>query len=225
MNSKLDDAALTRFETVDVMEAISRRYSVREFRNEPVADEVLMALLRAAHDAPSSWNLQPWEFILVTDPAVKHELATTAVSPGNMQAVANGAATFVCLGSMRQQDALADRIERTQLPPDATPERRERVQQTLKPMREDERYRREHVLSNTFIGIAQLVLAAQKFGLGSLWMGGFDRDKVKAVLGIPDDYLVASLVTVGYPSENAVQKPRTRRPLEEIYWMNRFGGR
>jgi nitroreductase len=207
---------------MDILDAIALRRSVREYRPDPVPEEILMALLDAAHQAPSSWNLQPWEFVIVRSDEAKNALAG-AVTPNNVNIVKTGAAIFVCLGSMRQQDALADRLEQLWITPDATPERVERSRKNLQRLREDQQWRHDHVLTNTYIGIAQLVLAAQKFGLGSVWMGGFDSDKVKAALGIPADYLVASLVTVGWPLQESAVAPRKRRPIEEIYSFDRFG--
>lgn len=206
---------------MNVLEAIERRHSVRTYQEKPIETEILIKLLEAAHQAPSSRNLQPWEFIVVTDPAVKRALRGAA----NDQAqVEEAGALFVCLGSLRQQDALADRIEGS-LSPDATPERRERVMRTVARMRTDQEFRRMHVLTNTYIGISFLVLAAQSFGLASVWMGGFNAERVKEILSIPDDYLVASLVSVGYPREEQTQPPRKRRPVEEIQHWNGFGRR
>ncbi len=210
-----DDAA------VNVLEAIAVRQSVREYKPDPVPESILMKLIEAAHQAPSSWNLQPWEFIVVTDPELKKKLRVAA---NNQAHVEQAGATIVCLGSMRQQDALADRLEKTFLGPDTTPERRERVMRTVTRMREDQEYRRLHVLTNTYIAIAFLVLAAQEYGLGTVWMGGFNEPEVKELLGIPDDYVVASLVSVGYPADSVRPQPRKRRPLDEIYSFNGFRG-
>jgi len=211
-------------QSLPILEAIALRTSVREFRPDPVPEELLLTLLDAANQAPSSMNVQPWEFILVTSPEAKQALST-ATSGNNQNAILTAGATFVCLGSMRQQDALANRLEQRWITPDATPERIERVQRSLKRLREDETFRKDHVLTNTYIGITQLVLAAQGLGLSSLWMGGFDAAKVKEVMGIPEDYLVASLISVGYAAQEPSVKPRDRRPLGEIAWRNHFGQR
>ena len=49
------------------MEAIFTRRSIRRFKNMPVSDEQIKLLMKAAFSAPSARNLQPWEFIVVTD--------------------------------------------------------------------------------------------------------------------------------------------------------------
>lgn len=54
--------------THPLYEVIGRRRDVRaEFTGDPVPDEVLGRILRAAHAAPSVGNSQPWDFILVRD--------------------------------------------------------------------------------------------------------------------------------------------------------------
>ena len=52
---------------MDVNDAVLSRLTVREFRDEPVPDEVVLKLLEAARLAPSSQNLQPWHFVVVRD--------------------------------------------------------------------------------------------------------------------------------------------------------------
>lgn len=216
---------LTDRPTLDVLDAISLRHSVRSFKPDPIPEEVLLTLLESARQAPSSYNLQPWEFVVVTSPDAKQKLGT-GMADFNQKIVNTAGASFVCLGSMRRQDELADQLEKTwRSDPDMTPAKEERIANSMRRLREDTGWRREHVLTNTYIGIAQLVLAAQRFGLGTLWMGGFDGDAVKRALDVPDDYLVASVVSVGWPAEELKPEPRHRRQLEEIYYTNRFGQR
>jgi nitroreductase len=50
-----------------MLEVIRRRRSIRKYRDLPVDDLVIEELLRAAMQAPSARNLQPWEFIVISD--------------------------------------------------------------------------------------------------------------------------------------------------------------
>ena len=51
--------------TMDVTEAVERRFSVRQFTAEPVDDELLRGLVEDAARAPSGGNLQPWRIYVV----------------------------------------------------------------------------------------------------------------------------------------------------------------
>ena len=62
------------------MSIIFKRKSVRKFRDEKVDDEIIIRLLKAGMQAPSSCNSQPWEFIVLDDPAIKNEHMVLASS-------------------------------------------------------------------------------------------------------------------------------------------------
>jgi nitroreductase len=60
---------------MDALQAIFQRKSVRNFTGEKVSHEKLELLLRAAMAAPSAVNMQPWEFILITNEETLQALA------------------------------------------------------------------------------------------------------------------------------------------------------
>ena len=55
-----------------------RRRTVRSFSDRPVPREVIENCLRAAATAPSGANMQPWHFVVVSDPAVKRRIRAGA---------------------------------------------------------------------------------------------------------------------------------------------------
>ena len=56
---------------LDFYEAVATRRTIRDFLPEPVPQEVLDRCLDAARLAPSSSNLQPWEFVIIRNPEVR----------------------------------------------------------------------------------------------------------------------------------------------------------
>jgi len=79
------------------------------------------------------------------------------------------------------------------------------------------------------IALENMVLAATGEGLGTCWVGSFQEEEVKRLLGIPDRYRVVSLLAVGYPKEgfNVTQTlltlVRKRKSLKEIISIDNFG--
>lgn len=57
---------------------MQRRRTVRDFADRPVPLELIETCLRAAGTAPSGANLQPWHFVVVRDPTVKHTIREAA---------------------------------------------------------------------------------------------------------------------------------------------------
>ena len=63
---------------MDLLPEIMNRVTVRSFRNEPVSEEVLTAVLEAGRLAPSAKNRQPWRFVVIKDAAVKENIQNYA---------------------------------------------------------------------------------------------------------------------------------------------------
>src|SRR5262249_3572741 len=57
---------------------MQRRRTVRHFSDRPVSREIIEECLITAGTAPSGANLQPWHFMVVSDPKVKHEIRIAA---------------------------------------------------------------------------------------------------------------------------------------------------
>jgi iodotyrosine deiodinase len=57
---------------------MQRRRTVRHFSGRPVPREIIEECLLAAGTAPSGANLQPWHFVVVSDPKVKHQIRVAA---------------------------------------------------------------------------------------------------------------------------------------------------
>ncbi len=60
---------------MEVFEAIEGRRSIREYRKEPVPEDLVLKILDAGRWAPSASNRQPWSFIVLKDKEVKRRVA------------------------------------------------------------------------------------------------------------------------------------------------------
>lgn len=79
-------------DAAQVLELIKTRRSVRRFSDQPVSPEMIGAVLEAGSWAPSGTNNQPWRFVVVSDPALKQELAPLT----KYGSVIKGAAILIC---------------------------------------------------------------------------------------------------------------------------------
>ena len=59
---------------VDLYEGLLTTRAMRRFTDEPVTDEQVVACLRAAVQAPSGGNIQPYQFLVVTEPALREAI-------------------------------------------------------------------------------------------------------------------------------------------------------
>jgi len=67
-----------------------------------------------------------------------------------------------------------------------------------------------------------ILLAAKAFGLGSCWIAGDKKnyaEKIRKYLGVPDGYKLVSLISIGYPDEDAKIE---KRELEDVLHFEKW---
>lgn len=67
------------------------------------------------------------------------------------------------------------------------------------------------------IAMTTMSLAAVSEGLGTCWIGAFHEDKVKALLGIPEQVRVVELMPIGYPAQQPAARPRKMLPEFRVF--------
>jgi len=78
------------------------------------------------------------------------------------------------------------------------------------------------------IAIDHLTLAAVSEGLGTCWIGAFDEQQIKQLLGIPPTVKVVALTPLGYPASADLIAPLEegrRKPAAEVFSSDRWGQR
>ncbi len=70
------------------------------------------------------------------------------------------------------------------------------------------------------IALEHIALQATELGLGTCWIGSFETEKIRTILGIPDDIQIIELMTVGYPADTPRQS--NREPVEKIVCYDKW---
>jgi nitroreductase len=70
------------------------------------------------------------------------------------------------------------------------------------------------------IAVDHITLAAVAEGLGTCWIGAFDQNRVRELLGVPPEHKVVALLPLGYPADEP--RPKSRKELSEIVCYDRF---
>jgi nitroreductase len=196
---------------MNVMEAIKRRRSVRNYKPDPIPDEVLERLLNALRLAPSGRNAQAWKFIVVRDADTRRRLAAACSfqrRPEGQPFVADAPVVVVACGS--EADAACGYRKDGEL----------YITYGREAPREGITDRWSCLPVDLAIAMDHLSLAAMEKGLGTCWVAGLDELKVKKLLGIPADMRAPLLMPVGYPA--AWPEARPRKPLGEVVCHERY---
>lgn len=205
---------------MDFCDVVRGRRSVRDYdSSKAITDEQLNELFELVKLSPSSYNLQPWKFIVVRNYENKKRLGKCA----NGQRYVEGAsAVVVVLGSTHPESQAegiaADRMAKGTM--DA--EKKKLFDAAVSGISEDKARARIWTVKSASLAAMTLMLAAKNVGLASCPMEGFDGDCIRKDFGVPDDYEVVMLVTLGYASGKLPERPM-RYGFGDIVYFERFG--
>ncbi|MDR0953512.1 MAG: nitroreductase family protein [Elusimicrobiota bacterium] len=87
---------------MQLLDAINKRRSIRQFTGQPITDEQLQTILNAAMMAPTGRNIQEWEFLVIKDKETL--LKIIEVHPYTQMLTEAACAIIVC-GNMQKDDA------------------------------------------------------------------------------------------------------------------------
>jgi nitroreductase len=183
---------------MDTIKAIEERRSIRKFQDKIVSNETIERLLELAAKAPSGKNRQPWRFIVLQNKS-KNELVNIMADAANLLKKQNKpiGSLELSINSINEASAIVLAFN------------------AFSNFEED--YNHYRLLTDTqSIGAAvqTMLLAAQAFGLGTLWICDvFYCDiEICSWLNRKDELIAA--VAIGYPNQSP--NPRPRKLLQEV---------
>lgn len=200
--------------TMDVTEVIQKRRSIRQFRDDPVPASIIIKLLEAARLAPSGSNLQPWRFMVITDSKQITDIGQMAL---NQKVFQSAPAIIVCCGDLRSYADNNRNAHREELSMLGIYDEIGVPPETIRGTQVNESSIQDNIPSlflNVAIATEHIVLRATSLGLGTLWVGAFDRIALSKYICLPEGLIVVALMPIGYAAQDP--SPRPRLSLEEI---------
>jgi nicotinate-nucleotide--dimethylbenzimidazole phosphoribosyltransferase len=195
-----------------VYEAIFERRDIRsQFLPDPVPDEVLARILRAAHHAPSVGFMQPWDFILIRDLEVRGRVKEAFLRANNHAAAlfeASDASKVETYRGLKLEGILESPLnicvtcDRSRFGPVVIGRTSQRVMD----------------LYSSVCAVQNLWLAARAEGLGVGWVSIVDTIDLKDILSLPANVEPVGYLCIGYVSEFP-----PRPELETAGWLPRLG--
>jgi len=76
-------------------------------------------------------------------------------------------------------------------------------------------------VQDTAAAVMLMVVTANALGLGTVWVGSFDEERVKDILFLPDKFRPVAILAVGYPAEE--EERRERIPFDNLSWLDIYG--
>jgi nitroreductase len=200
---------------MDTFAAIEARRSVKKFDpDHQLTESEISRLMEAVIKSPTSFNIQNWRFVLVTDPQVKQKFREI----GWNQAQFSDSSMIVLVCGDRQAYARdTDRYWST-----ADPKTRQAIVGMIRGYYDAHpEARRDENLRSGSMAAMTIMLGAKAMGYDSCPMLGFDFDKAAALVNLPDDHDIVMAVTVGKALEPARERGG-QVPLSEVCYRDSF---
>ncbi len=198
-----------RLRAADYYAEIRRRRTVRDFSDRPVPREIIEDCLRAAGTAPNGANLQPWHFVVVSDPDIKRRIRLAAEDEER---------------EFYQQRAPQEWLDA--LAPLGTDERKPFLEiapyliaifaQTFGRLPDGRKVKHYYVQESVGIATGFLIAALHHAGLATLTHTPSPMHFLNDILGRPSYERPYLLLVVGYPAQGVQVPVISKKPLAEI---------
>ena len=200
---------------MNVFEAISSRRSIKHFdAHHTLSDAEIETLMAHAILSPTSYNIQHWRFVVVTDPVLRHQIRSVS---WNQAQVEEASLLIVITADVKAWEKQPARY--WQHAPQA-------VQNILVPSighyySGNAQAQRDEAMRSAGIAAQTIMLAAKEMGYDTCPMVGFDFDAVSKLLNLPADHIPALFVAVGKAIKPASQRSG-QLSLSEVVIYNKF---
>jgi nitroreductase len=198
-----------------VLEAIETRRSVKSFDpNHRMSEDEIKQLLSLALLSPSSFNMQNWRFLVITNPEIRSQIKDAAW--GQAQVTDASILILVC-ADLKAWAKEPERYWRN-----APQQTQEIIVPMIKRFYENKtELERDEAMRSVGISSQTIMLAAKEMGYDSCPMIGFDPIKVGEIVNLPSSYVIGMMITIGKALEPA--KPRAGQiDYSEIVFRDKF---
>jgi len=209
---------------MDVLDAVKERRSVTFFEaGRTIPGNTLQELIELANLAPSSFNLQPWQVVVVRDPERKKVLRRYALDQSKIE---EASAVLIIIADPDVEVNLNNMLDSWEELGYTKKATRATITDMVR-----RRYGREgsceqkiFAAKNAALFAMSIMLVAKGLGLDTHAIDGFDETPMKKAFAIPDDKLVPMLIAIGYLRRDAMLLQRAfRRPFKDFVSFELYG--
>jgi iodotyrosine deiodinase len=190
-------------------ELVNKRRTVRNFSERKVPIEIIENCIKAAGAAPSGANLQPWHFVIVSDPEIKREIRIA--SEKEEREFYTHRAPKEWLNAL---EALGTNEKKTFL--ETAPYLIVVFSKSYEINAEGERVKNYYPLESTGIACGLLITSIHYSGLASLTHTPSPMKFLNKILDRPKNEKPFLILVAGYPAEDADVPDIQRKPIEKI---------
>jgi len=200
---------------MNTFEAIQTRRSVKHFDpDHSMTEEEIEQLFSHAILSPTSFNMQNWRFVVVTDPETRQQIRAAAWDQAQ---VTEASITIVLCADLSAHSNDPSRYWK-----DAPEAARDILVPMIEPFYADKpQLQRDEAMRSCGIAGQTIMLAARGMGYDSCPMIGFDQEAVAKIINLPEDHCISFMIAVGKALQPAWGRPG-QLDLAEVLIQDRF---
>lgn len=201
---------------MDFLDIIQKRHSANNFLKDiPITQADLKPIFEDVKLAPSAFNLQHTNYIVVTDPQLKEEIQKAAYG---QHKVHTASAVIIVTGDTEAYKQTA-RLHQGMLALGIISE--DHLNDLIQENSDfyegrGEDFKREEAVRNASLSSMFFMLAAKNRGWDTCPMIGFDKDKVRELLNIQPEHEITLMITIGKEKESSRRMRGYRKPVDEF---------
>mgnify|MGYP001499287846 CR=1 FL=1 len=200
---------------MELFTAIKERRAVKHYNpSASVSESDFSKIMNAVLLSPTSYNIQHWRFVRVTDDKVRRKIQEAAWE----QTQVTEASELIVLCADTQAWQKDPQRYWANTPED--------VQAMMLPMLASfyagkAQLQRDEAMRSCGMAAQTLMLSAKALGYDTCPMIGFDNEQLARLINLPDGYIISMIITLG-KAEKAANKRAGQLPLEELLVTDRF---
>jgi nitroreductase len=196
-------------EEIGLFDALYTQRAIRHIKPDPIPDELVERVLDAAIRAPNGGNEQHWGFVVIKDPEVKRKMAPLYRDVGRPNH--GGANSWSKQNSANSAEYLGDHIEDVPVWILAVTQSSGNDISTG---------------ASVYPAVQNMLLTARALGLASVLTTRVRRGYEKQMrewIGLPDEWVTAAMIPLGWPMDGYKYGPTTRKPASEVTHWEKWG--
>jgi len=195
---------------------VQERYATKLFDGKMIPPSKVNRLLSIIRYSPSSFNIQPWEIIIVTDPEVKEKLSSASWNQPQIKSCSH----LLVFCANKDIAGNIDKLEKLMVENEIDPKKAKEYTDVMRNF--EKKLPEEQKLSwaqrQVYLALGNALNGAKSLGFDSCPMEGFEPQSYSKILNLSPNLVPTALCPIGYKIDKP--KPKLRFPIEEIFTYN-----
>lgn len=201
------------FIIMEFSKIVQSRYATKIFDEKKISEDKIQELLEYIRLSPSSFNLQPWKFIVITDQDLKNRLEKVSWNQPQVSTCSHLIVMCADTDTKKHADQLEKMLIDSNIPKEKVEKYLEIVRKFIYGMNEEATL--TWCQKQVYIALSNAMNGAKALGFDSCPMEGFSPKDYSEIINLPKNIVPTLVCPVGYANDKQMEKLRFKK--EELF--------